>query len=121
MFSLWGDIVSTGNQFFEGLQQMESDSLQKILISMMSPENIKMKSEVSLTMPMAQLLTLAAVLKSEGVPDLPKIITDFVDEYLTLQVSHDRGGRKEVFGTLSEGLKEERRLRDKLTSPNSEV
>ena len=103
-------------QFFEGLQQLESDSLQKILVSMMSPENIKMKSDISLTMPMAQLLAFACVLEAEGVPDLPKIIKDFVAEYLTLQVSHDRKGRTEVFSTLSEGLKEERRLRDKLTT-----
>ena len=90
--------------------------MQKILVSLMDPNNIKMKTEISLPMPMAQLVILASVLEKEGVPDLPEIMREFVKEYLILQVSHNREGRKEIIAALTEGLKEERKLRDKLTT-----
>ena len=103
-------------QFFEGLSSGEDSSMQKILISMMDTNGIETKSEVEVPLALAQLYTMAQVLKAEGVEDLPKIIEDFIIKYLTYQVSHNREGRKEVFGALTEGIKEERRLSEKLTS-----
>lgn len=103
-------------QFFEGLQSMESDSMQKILVSMMDPKNIETKTEIELPLPLAQLYTMAMVLKLEGVEELADIIIKFIDRYLVYMVSRDRQGRKEIIAALTEGLREERKLREKLTS-----
>lgn len=108
-------------QFFEGLQSVNEDSFQKILISLLDPENIETKTEIELPMPLAQLAILADVLEKEGVPDLPELLRNFIKKYLVYQVSHLRKGRTEIIGALTEGIKEERRLREKLTSPNTEV
>jgi hypothetical protein len=104
------------SQFFEGLTTMETDSMQKILVSMMDTKGIETKTEVEVPMALAQLHTMAMVLESAGVTELAQIIKDHIIKYLTYQVSRDREGRKEVFGAITEGIKEERKLRDKLTT-----
>lgn len=95
---------------------MESDSMQRILISLLDPEKIDTKTEVELPMPLAQLYTMALILKLEGVDDLSQIIIGFIDKYLVYMVSRNREGRREIIQALTEGLKQERKLRDKLTN-----
>lgn len=109
--------MADGHQFFDGLQTFNEDSLQKILVSMMSPEGIETKTEIDVPQSLAQLDTLASILKSQGFIELADWIFSYIRKYLTYQVSKEREGRKEIFRALTEGIKEERALREKLTSP----
>lgn len=90
--------------------------MQRILISLLDPHNIDTKTEIEMPMPLAQLMTMGEVLNDQGVPEAKKSIGILVEKYLVYMVSHNRQGRKEIIQALTEGLKEERKLREKLTS-----
>lgn len=81
------------------------------------PKSVAPKTEIEVPLALAQLKTIAVILRQDGYPDLADIIEEFIGSYLVYMISRNREGRREIIQALTEGLKEDRALREKLTSP----
>ena len=96
--------------------QIEEESFEKILVELLKKENIEMKTDIENALNFTRLEVLGTLLHSEHLPDSAKLIDVFVLKYRVNRVSHKRQSRKEIIQALSQGLKEERNITDKLMS-----
>jgi len=101
---------------FSDLFQVEEDSFEKILITLLDKENITMKTDIKNPLNLIKLKTLANLLRIEGLIEEANLIDNFITGYLEYMVSYNRQSRKEIIQALSEGLKEERTVGEKLMS-----
>jgi hypothetical protein len=102
---------------FDGLNEVEdSNSYEEILMSLLNEENVAMKSEIDRPINLARLDVLSFWLKAEGLPKSSEFIDTFIKKFLVYMVSHNRQSRKEIIQALSEGLKEEKTIGEKLIS-----
>lgn len=93
------------------------DSYETILMEMMNKKNIVMKTEIHKPVPLTKLEILADWLKAEGMKKPSIMIKKFNITHLEHMVSYQRKGRTELFGALTEGLKRQMSLSEKLTRP----
>lgn len=93
------------------------DSYETILIEMMNKKNIVMKTEIHKPIPLTKLEILADWLNAEAMKKPARMIKNFNIKLLEHMVSFDRKGRTEVFGALTEGLKRQMSLSEKLSKP----
>ena len=105
---------------FEGLEKFEEENLHKVLVSMLDNKNVATKTEIQNPLAMARLVSIAEWLEAYEMHKPAKFIKAFILWYQTYMISHDRKSREEVVSVLGEGMKEERRLRQKLTSNTEE-
>ncbi len=102
--------------FLEGLMASDDESIEKIVGKMLSPEDVETKTEIHQPLALTQLETMATWCLDENCVECHRSITTFIHAYRINMVSFDRQSRKEVERILTEGMKTERALADKLAS-----
>ena len=99
----------------DGLMDVQEESFEKILITLLDEENVAMKTEIERPINLARLKILDICLENEVMFKSAKVISNFIDNYLIYMVSNKRQSRKEIIQALTEGLKQERTIGEKLT------
>lgn len=105
------------DMFQELVAMGEGESLERILIRLLQSEDIELKTEIQKPLNLARLNLLADWLMIENCPNASKMIKEFIQSYLKYMVSHNREGRKEIIQAIAEGMKRDKSLTDKLTTP----
>jgi hypothetical protein len=110
----------------DDLFQTSDESFEKILLTMLDEKGISTKTEIHKPLNLTRLETIAQWLRIEATSASPEeaieliacaeLIEGFVKKYRINMVSFNRKSRLEVIQALTEGLKEERSLADKLIS-----
>ena len=96
-------------------ESQEENSFHKILTDLIDSENVALKTEIANPLAVAQLKIIAISLQNEALEQSSAVILEFIEWFLTYMVSYDRKSRTEIIAALTEGLKAERTLGDKLT------
>lgn len=106
---------------FDGLFQVDDNSFEKILVSLIADdENIAMKTDIQKPLALTKLEVLADWLELENLPDSAKLIRTFVKSYRINRVSNQRKSRQEVIHALTEGMKEDKSIGEKLIGKEKE-
>ena len=95
----------------------EENSFHKILTDLIAEDNVAMKTEIHNPLALAQLKTVSITLLNEKMKLCSAAIETFIQWFLTYMVSKDRQSRQEIRDILTEGIKAERSMGDKLTKP----
>lgn len=103
----------------EDMIELHDETMEKILAALMDKNNIEMKTEIQMPLNLTRLNAIADALIAHQRPKSGKLLKDFIKAYLEYMVSHDREGRKEIIHAISESLKKEKTIGEKLTSPPS--
>lgn len=102
----------------QGMTPIDSDeSFEKILRALMESKDIELKTEIPNPLGLAKLKALSVYLKAEKYKDSSGTINAFIEYFLKYMVSNKREGRKEIVQAISEGLKREKSIGEKLTTP----
>jgi len=99
------------------LIEESGESFETILLALMDKANISMKTEIHNPLVLTQLHAIADWLKAETLYKEAKIIYKYIKKYLEYMVSYDRKARTEIIAALTEGLKRQMSLSEKLTRP----
>jgi hypothetical protein len=102
---------------FDELMQVEEESSLKILVDLLHTDNIEMKTDIQKPLNFTKFEILGDWLKAESMKKSSKSVSTFAFKYRVNMVSHNRKSREETIRALTEILKEERNLTDKLISP----
>jgi len=91
----------------EGLTPVSNDSelareLAQLVSSLMTVDNLELKSEVGNPLNLTRLKTMGAWAKQEGIGGVQQSIDQFIQDYLKFMVSKKRQGRLEVVKAISE-------------------
>ena len=105
---------------FEGLEKYDEENLHKAIASMLDNKNVATKTEIQNPLAMARLISIAEWLEAYEMHKPAKFIREFIKWYQTYMISHDRKSRLEVTSILTEGMKDERSLKQKLTGNTEE-
>ena len=94
---------------FEGLKPVKLGSesqmdreLAQLVSSLMTLENLELKSEVANPLNLTRLKIFGQWAENEGIEGAAADIDQFIDYYLRYMVSHNRQGRAEVVRAISE-------------------
>lgn len=95
---------------FEGLEPIRpgppesqlDKELAQLVSSLMTLENIELKSEVNNPLNLTRLKLFGRWAASEGISGADKAVDEFIEYYLRYYVSHRRQGRLEVVRAISE-------------------
>lgn len=110
--------IITSPDVMGGLAPVDIDeTYEKILRALLQSNDIELKTEIQNPLALARLKALATYLNSVGYVKSKKTIEDFIEFYLKYMVSNKREGRKEIIQAISEGLKKEQSVTDKLMTP----
>lgn len=101
--------------FFDKLQPIEDESIEKIMISMIDGENTPTKTEVNEPTNLTRLEMFAEWYRLEGYPEIADFITSFVDKFRINMISKKRKSRQEIVQMVSE-MNKERSTSEKLAS-----
>ena len=102
---------------FKGMQQLEEETVEKIVVNMLNPENVEMKTRVGVPLALSRLELMGTWYEIEDLP-LSKKVIDVFSKFLRVnEVSRDGKSREEVVRILSEAMKQERSMQDRLASP----
>ena len=104
----------------EGMESYEESNTFKVLDSMLDGKNVETKTELEVPLSMARLLLIADWIDDAGMTRAANRIKNFGKSYMTLVISKDRKSRSEVIAVLAETMKEERNMKQKLTSGSEE-
>jgi hypothetical protein len=105
----------------DGLVQVDEDSPEKILISMVDEKGLPMKTDIEKPRAMSQLEFLAEWLKLENAPESADMVEKYVGFFKRNRVSYKRKSREEIIrGLIGIEQNNERSLAQKLTSPSEE-
>lgn len=101
---------------FDGIfrEAEDKESLEKILAKLLDSKDIELKSEIHSPLALDKLKILSVWLESEKMPESAKLINTFIEYYLKYMVSHNRESRKEIIHALSEMIKREVPLSEKI-------
>ena len=102
------------SSILDKLEGSQEESFEKILIRMLEPEKAETKTQIENTVAMSQLKMLATWARQEKCFKTAKTIETFIKTYLIYQISKDRQSRKEIISALTEGLKRDKSLAEKL-------
>lgn len=105
---------------FEGLEKFDDESIHKFIGALLDAKDVDTKTEIENPLNMARLIGIAEWLEAYEMNKPAKFLRAFIKSYNTFMISKDRKSRQEVVSVLGEGMKEERRMRDKLTSQAEE-
>jgi hypothetical protein len=106
--------VAIPQSMLSGLLSTDEESFEKIVLEMLNPEDVEMKTEVHSPVALTRLETMAIWYDFENVPECAKLIREFCKLYRVNMVSFNRQSRKEIKEILTEGLKRERSIGEKL-------
>jgi len=106
--------VEIPQSMLQGLLSTDEESFEKIVLEMLNPDDVEMKTEVHSPVALTQLEVMAIWYDFEHVPECAKLIRDFCRLYRINMVSFNRQSRKEIKEILTEGLKRERTIGEKL-------
>jgi len=115
-----GEKLSQPVDVFAGMQQLEDETVEKIVVSMLNPENVEMKTRVGVPLALSRMELMGTWYEIEGFPDAKKVVDAFCKFLRVNEVSLDGKSREEIVRILSEAMKQERSLQDKLTAPPSD-
>jgi hypothetical protein len=85
-----------------GTDSQLDKELAQLVASLMTTENIELKSEVKNPLNVVKLKTMGAWIEEQKVDGVQVVVDKFVDDYLRIMVSHRRQGRLEVVKAISE-------------------
>ena len=102
---------------FKNMIQLEDETVEKIVMSMLDPENVEMKTRVNAPLNLTRLEFMGMLFDIETLPLSKKVIETFCKLLRVNEVSFDGKSREEIVRILSEAMKQERSLTDKLASP----
>ena len=102
-----------------GVISRDEDTFQKILVKLIDPLNPETKTEIHDPLALTRLLAIADWCDAEGAKKTAATLRAFAHEYRVNMISYNRQSRKEVVQALTEGLKQERTMAEKLTSKPS--
>jgi len=105
---------------FEGLEKFDDESINKFIGALLDGKDVDTKTEIENPLNMARLMGIAVWLEAYNMNKPAKFIRAFIKSYNTFMISRDRKSRQEVVSVLGEAMKEERRLRQKLSSEAEE-
>ena len=105
---------------FEGLEKFDDESINKFIGALLDDKNVDTKTEIENPLNMARLMGIAEWLEAYEMHKPAKFLRGFIKWYNTYMISRDRKSRQEVVSVLGEAMKEERRMRDKLSSEAEE-
>src|SRR4030065_1421823 len=108
-----GDIRTA---FLGGVISRDEDTFQKILVKLIDPLNPETKTEIHDPLALTRLLAIADWGDAEGAKKTAATLRAFAHEYRVNMISYNRQSRKEVVQALTEGLKQERTMAEKLRS-----
>jgi hypothetical protein len=95
---------------------LEEQSPMQILNSLQDKENVEMQTEIQQPLNLTRMETLAEWCHDENAFISENTLLNFVNKFRINMVSFNRQSRKEVISALTESIKEERRLSEKLLS-----
>ena len=95
----------------DDLIPVEDESVEKVLVRLMEPDGIALKTDLPNPMNCVKLATLANWLRQEAMVDSAELIDTFIRCYMEDMVSNKRLGRGEIVRALQERLKEEAKSR----------
>lgn len=101
----------------DGFQIKKADDINAIIIKLLSPEDIALKTEIDKPRALAILSSIADAFRQEGYKQTADFLDAYVAHYLKYQVSKGRQSRKEIEHILSEAVKREMTTAEKLTTP----
>lgn len=96
---------------------IEEQSPMQILNAMLDPKNVVMHTEIDNPLSLTRLETLAKWCGDEKAIDSQNTLLNFVENFRRNMVSYKRQRAKEIIQALTESIKEERRLSEKLLTP----
>lgn len=102
---------------FKGMQQLEEETVEKIVVNMLNPENVEMKTRVGVPLALSRLELMGTWYEIENLPISKKVIDIFCKFLRVNEVSLDGKSREEIVRILSEAIKQERSMQDRLASP----
>src|SRR4030066_2103146 len=102
-----------------GVISRDDDTFQKILVKLIDPMNPETKTEIHDPLALTRLLAIADWCEAEKAIKTAATLRAFAHEYRVNMISFNRQSRKEVVQALTEGLKQERTMAEKLTSKPS--
>lgn len=102
-----------------GLIRRENETYEKILVRLLEPDNVETKTQVDNPIALTRLDILSSWLRNEGVKGAANLVKDFAHDYRINMVSYKRQSRTEVVKALTEGIRQERTLAEKLTTTPS--
>lgn len=105
---------------FESMIPYEEETVERIITDMIDPENVEMKTRVGVPLNLSRLELFGTWYEMENLPKSAEVIKVFCKLLRVNEVSLDGKSREEIVRILSEAMKQERTLRDKLTSPPPE-
>lgn len=105
--------------FLSGLISRDDETFEKILVKMIEPKDASSKTEIHQPLALTQLEEVAVWLRSEKQGPAADAIKEFVNLYRVNMISYNRQSRKEVIQALTEGLKLERTMTDKMAGKPS--
>lgn len=114
------DIAATDKpSLLSGLIARDEETFEKILVKLLEPTDVETKTEVQEPIPLTQLDILAVWLENEGARKSSTLTKAFAHQFRINMVSHKRQSRTEVVKALTEGIKQERTLSEKLMTKPS--
>jgi hypothetical protein len=99
---------------FDGLVQPEEESFEKILLELLSEENIRTKTEIPKPLTMTRFEMLGQYLETYKLTNSTKMIENFSLLFRVNMISNKRQSRTEIIQALSEGLHQEKSIGEKL-------
>lgn len=89
-------------------QQQDDETVLKALGKLFNNENIELKTEINDTARVSLLLSLQQQFKENSLREYEGFLDTFISNFLDLQVSKDRQGRKEAVEILKENREQEK-------------
>lgn len=93
------------------------ETTEKILARLLDSNDIEMKTEIQNPLNLARLFSVADALTHEGYKSSGKLLTSFINIFLLYMTSFNRKRSTEIVTALTEALKREKTMVDKLTQP----
>ena len=103
------------SSFFDKLTPIKNESLEEIMVDMLSPEGTSTKTEVNEPTNLTRLEMYAEWFRLEGFVDIADFITLFVDKFRVNMISKKRKSRMEIVQMVSE-MNRERSVGERLTN-----
>lgn len=107
--------ASPKSGFFDKLTPIEDESIEKIMVNMLSPEGTSTKTEVNEPTNLTRLEMYAEWFRLEGFVDIADFVLLFVDKFRVNMISKKRKSRMEIVQMVSE-MNRERSVGERLVS-----
>ena len=111
--------VTLGDIFSKLTPQERQETIEKILLELIRPENLGLKADIQMPTNFTRLEIIAFWAKIEGAEQTYNLLQEFCRLFRVNWISHDRGSRKEITGVLAERFKQDKSLEERLLEPST--